>query len=153
MEKRVTEEPSTEEPTTTEPTTEKPTIITKPCNITTEVGLPVTLKCSVEGDPSHYLLGWMSRNAIIKKGEEHSVSTSPSFQSANGTVHYLTIHTVKTSGKYHCNVYTMSKKVVDQVTHQVIVDNGMIYHNRCTTLVLNFLLLQEMILTHLSSAR
>ena len=152
MEKQVTEEPSTEEPTTTEPTTEKPTIITKPCNITTEVGLPVTLKCYVEGDPSHYLVGWMSRNAIIKKGEEHSVSTSPSFQSANGTVHYLTIHTVKTSGKYHCNVYTMSKKVVDQVTHQVIVNNGMVYHNSCSTLVLNFLLLQEIILTHLSSA-
>ena len=113
-------------PVTEEPPTEKPTIVTEPCNITTEVGLPVTLKCYVEGDPSHYLVGWMSQNAIIKKGEEHSVSTSPSFQSANGTVHYLTIHTVKTSGKYHCNVYTMSKKVVDQVTHQVIVDNGMI---------------------------
>ena len=138
-------------PVTEEPTTQKPTIVTEPCNITTEVGLPVTLKCYVEGDPSHYLVGWMSQNAIIKKGEEHSVSTSPSFQSANGTVHYLTIHTVKTSGKYHCNVYTMSKKVVDQVTHQVIVDNGMIYHNRCFTLLYNCLLLQEMILTHLSS--
>ena len=101
-------------------------IISKPHNITTVVGLPVTLTCYVEGDPNHYWVGWMSRNSIIQAGEEHSVSTSPSFQSANGTVHYLTIHTVKTSGKYHCNVYTISKKVVDQVTHQVTVDNGKI---------------------------
>ena len=109
------------------PKIKKPKIISKSQNVTTKFGLPVTLKCYVEGDPKHYLVGWMNRNAIIKKGEEHSVSTSPSFQSANGTVHYLTVHTVKTSGKYHCNVYTMSKKVVDQVTHQVTVDNGMIY--------------------------
>ena len=124
-----------EKPVTEEPVTKEPTIISKPENITTVVGLPVTLKCYVKGDPSHYLVGWMSRNEIIQEGKEHSISTSPSFKSANGTVHYLTVHTVKTSGKYNCNVYTMSKKVVDQVTHQVVVDNGMTHHNCCVTLL------------------
>ena len=122
------EKPATEEPVTEEPVTEEPTIISKPENITTVVGLPVTLKCYVKGDPSHYLVGWMSQNEIIQEGKEHSMSTSPSFTSANGTVHYLTVHTVKTSGKYHCNVYTMSKKVVDQVTHQVHIGKGKIYY-------------------------
>ena len=111
---------------TEKPKIEEPKIISKSQNITIEYGLPITLTCYVDGDPSHYWVGWMSRNEIIQEGKEHSMSTSPSFTSTNGTVHYLTVHTVKTSGKYHCNVHTMSKKVVDQVTHQVVVDNGMI---------------------------
>lgn len=101
----------------------EPKITSEPQNITTEVGLPVTLRCYVEGDPSHYWVGWMSRNAIIQKGEEHSISTSPSFNSTNGTTHYLTIHSVKFSDKYHCKVYTITNKIVDQVTHQVHVNN------------------------------
>lgn len=99
-------------------------IISKSQNVTTGVGLPVTLKCYVEGDPSQYWVGWLSRNAMIHKGEDHSISTSPSLKSTNGTTHYLTIHSVKVSGKYHCKVYTVQKKVLDQVTHEVLVDNG-----------------------------
>ena len=37
--------------------------------------------------------------------------------------HYLT---VTVSDKYYCNVYTIENKVVDQVTHQIFVDNGTI---------------------------
>ena len=103
-------------------------IISKSQNVTTEVGLPVTLKCYVEGDPSQYWVGWLSRNDIIQKGEDYSTSTSPSLKSTNGTIHYLTIHSVKVSGKYHCKVYTIQKKVLDQVTHEVIVDNGTTLH-------------------------
>ena len=106
--------------------TVEPKIINEPENITTGVGLPVTLKCYVKGDPSHYIVGWISRNTVIQEGEEYSMSTSPSFKSTNGTAHYLTIHTVKVSDKYYCNVYTIENKVVDQVTHQIHVDNGMI---------------------------
>ena len=107
----------------------EPKIISKPQNVTTEVGLPVTLKCYVEGDPSHYWVGWMSRNSIIQKGGDYSISTSPSLKSTNGTTHYLTIHSVRVSGKYHCKVYTIQKKVLAQVTHQVLVDNGMILYS------------------------
>ena len=125
----------------------EPTITTKPQNIITAVGLPVTLTCHVEGDPSSYWVGWMSQHAIIQEGEDHSISTSPSFKSTNGTVHHLTIHRVKESGKYHCEVYTISKKV-DQVTHQVIADDGKIYPviaSRC----MHSLLLQKMTTNHL----
>lgn len=104
-----------------------PTIISEPQNVTIEAGLPVTLSCYVEGDPRHYWVGWMSRNTIIQNGEEHSISTSPSFKSTNGTSHYLTIHSVKSSGKYNCKVFTIQQNVaVDEVTHQVVVDNGTI---------------------------
>ena len=113
----------------------EPKITSKSQNVTTGVGLPVTLKCYVEGDPSHYWVGWMSRNAIIQKGEEYSISTAPGFKSTNGTTHYLTIHSVKVSGKYHCKVYTIEKKVLDQVTHQVLVDNGKISLYSCFTLI------------------
>ena len=116
--------------------TAEPKIINKPENITTEVGLPVTLKCYVEGDPNHYIVGWMSRYTLIREGEEYSMSNSTSFKSTNGTAHYLTIHTVKVSDKYYCNVYTIENKVVDQVTHQIRVNNGMIpYTCGCFTLL------------------
>ena len=105
---------------------EKPKIISKPQNITMKVGLPVTLRCYVEGDPTHYWIGWMSRNTIIQEGEEYSTSTSPSFKSTNGTTHYLTVHSVKVSDKYQCNVYTIKGKVLDQVTHQILINNGRI---------------------------
>ena len=75
--------------------TVEPKIINKPENITTGVGLPVTLKCYVERDPSHYIVGWISRNTAIQEGEENSISNATSFKSTNGTAHYLTIHTVK----------------------------------------------------------
>ena len=66
----------------------------------------------------------MSRNTIIKSGDEHSISTSPNFRSRNGTKHYLTIHSIKVSDKYECKVYTIQGDVQDQVTHHVIVDEG-----------------------------
>ena len=102
-----------------------PKIINKPRNITTDVGLPVTLTCYVEGDPSHYWVGWMSRHAVIQAGEEHSISTSPNFKSTNGTgtTHHLTIHSVKEAGKYECKVYTITGDVQDQLTHHIIVSD------------------------------
>ena len=96
-------------------------IINQPHNITTDVGLPVTLTCYVEGDPNHYWVGWMSRHTVIQAGEEHSISTSPNFKSSNGTIHHLTIHSVKEAGKYECKVYTIGGDVQDQVTHHVSV--------------------------------
>ena len=98
-----------------------PKIINQPRNITTNVGLPVTLTCYVEGDPNHYWVGWMSRHTIIQGGEEHSISTSPNFKSTNGTIHHLTIHSVKETGKYECKVYTIAGDVQDQVTHHISV--------------------------------
>ena len=98
-----------------------PKIINKPCNITTDVGLPVTFTCYVEGDPNEYWVGWMSRQTLIQAGEEHSISTSPSFKSTNGTAHHLTIHSVKEAGNYECKVYTIKGDVQDQVTHHVFV--------------------------------
>ena len=85
------------------------------------VGLPVTLSCHVKGDPTHYWVGWMYRDSIIQEGEQNAMSTS---RSTRGTHHYLTIHTVKESGKYKCNVYTI-KGLVNQVPHHVTVKNGM----------------------------
>ena len=104
-----------------------PTIISISQNVTTKVGLPVTLTCHIEGDLSHYWVRWMSRNAIVQEEEKHSISSSPSF---NGTVHYLTVHSVKVSREYSCKVCTINNEVVDEVTHQIHVDNGMIkqYH-------------------------
>ena len=86
------------------------------------VGLPVTLSCHVKGDPNHYWVGWMYRDSIIQEGEQNAISTA---RSTRGTHHYLTIHTVKESGKYKCNVYTI-KGPVHQVPHHVTVKNGMI---------------------------
>ena len=107
-----------------------PKIINKPCNVTTKVGLPVTLTCHIEGDPNHYWVGWMSRNTIIQEGEEHSISSSPSSKSSNGTAHYLTIHSVKKAGKYECKVYAITGDIQTQVTHQVFIPNGKEYiHN------------------------
>ena len=77
----------------------------------------------MKGDPNHYTVGWISRNTVIQEGEEYSMSNSTSF---HGTAHYLTIHTVKISDKYYCKVYTIENKVADQLTHQILVDNGMI---------------------------
>ena len=102
----------------------KPKVTTKCSNITTEVGLPVTLTCFVEGDPKHYWVGWLSRNTVIHTGEEHSISTAPNFRSPNGTIHYLTIHSIKKSGKYECKVFSMTGDVQDQVSHQVLVHEG-----------------------------
>ncbi|XP_065914888.1 uncharacterized protein [Dysidea avara] len=99
----------------------KPKITTKPTNVTTMVGLPVTLSCHVKGDPTHYWVGWMYRDSIIQEGEQNAMSTS---RSTRGTHHYLTIHTVKESGKYKCNVYTI-KGLVNQVPHHVTVKNDM----------------------------
>ena len=93
----------------------------KPRNITTDIGLPVTLTCCVEGDPNHYWVGWMSRHTIIQAGEEHSFSMSPSFKSTDGTIHYLTIHSVKGASEYECKVYTITGAVRDQLTHYVFV--------------------------------
>ena len=101
----------------------------------------------MEGDPSSYWVGWMSQYAIIQEGEDRSISTSPSFKSTNGTVHHLTIHRVKESGKYHCEVYTISKKV-DQVTHQVIADDGKIYSIIASHCICS-LLLQKMTMNNL----
>lgn len=98
-----------------------PKIINKPCNITTDAGLPVTFTCYVEGDPSQYWVGWMSRQTLIQAGEEHSISTSPNFKSTNGTAHHLTIHSVKEAGNYECKVYTITGDVQHQVTHHVFV--------------------------------
>ena len=104
-----------------------PRIINKPHNITTDIRLPVTLTCYVEGDPDHYWVGWMSRQTIIQAGEEHSISTSPNFKSTNGTTHHLTIHSVKEAGKYECKVYTMAGDVQDQITHHVfVITHGMV---------------------------
>ena len=101
-----------------------PKIINKPSNITIAVGLPVTFRCSVKGDPTHYWVGWMVRNAVIQKGEEYSIATSPNFQSVNGTSHYLTVHTVKEAGKFECIVYNPVGDVVDLLTHEVFISNG-----------------------------
>ena len=51
-----------------------PKIINKPSNVTIAVGLPITFRCSVEGDPTHYWVGWMVRNAVIQKREEYSIA-------------------------------------------------------------------------------
>ena len=107
----------------------EPKIISKPCNITTEVGQLVTLTCYVEGDPKHYWVGWMSRNTIIHAGDEHSISTSPSFRSLNGTVQHLTIHSVKVSSKYECILYTVEGDVQDKVTHNIAVHEGKDFNN------------------------
>ena len=118
-------------------------VITNNCsNITTEAGLPVTLTCYVEGDPNHYWVGWMSRNTIIHAGQEHSISTSPSYRSPNGTVHHLTIHSVKVSGKYECILYTVEGDVQDKVTHHVAVHEGKYFINP-QTVVLTFAVLQR----------
>ena len=104
--------------------------ITNNCsNVTTEVGLPVTLTCYVEGDPNHYWVGWMSRNTIIHAGDEHSISTSPNFRSLNGTAHHLTIHSVKVPGKYECVLYTVEGDVQDKITHHVDVHEGKDFNN------------------------
>ena len=102
---------------------ERPTRVTnKPSNVTINVGLPVTLTCYVQGDPNHYWVGWMSRQTVIQEGDEYSVSTSPNFKSPNGTIHHLTIHSVKEAGKYECKVYTIAGDFQDQVTHQIIIN-------------------------------
>ena len=100
-----------------------PKVINKPSNITTDIGLPVTLTCYVEGDPNHYWVGWMSRHTVIQAGEKHSISTSPNFKSANGTIYHLTIHSVKEAGKYECKVYAITGDVQDQVAHHIIVND------------------------------
>ena len=104
----------------------KPKITSKPCNITTKAGLPVTLTCYVEGDPNHYWVGWMSRHSVIQEGEEHSISTSLNSRSPNSTTYsyYLTAHSVKKSNEYECIVYTMEGVIQDRVTHHVLITEG-----------------------------
>ncbi|XP_065915517.1 limbic system-associated membrane protein-like [Dysidea avara] len=97
----------------------KPKITTKPTNVTTMVGLPVTLSCHVKGDPDHYWVGWMYRDSIIQEGEQYATSTA---RSTRGTHHYLTIHSVKQSGNYVCKVYTIHG-TVDETTNNVTVEN------------------------------
>ena len=102
----------------------KPKITTRPINATVErVGLPITLTCRVSGDPSHYWVGWVYKNSIIQRGNghSHSLSTSPSFISSNGTTHHITIHTVTVPGKYTCQVYSIEGEQLDHVTHQVSI--------------------------------
>ena len=120
-----------------------PKIINRPRNITTDIGLPVTLTCYVEGDPNHYWVGWMSRHTIIQGGKEHSISTSPNFKSSNGTIHHLTIHSVKEAGKFECKVYTITGDVQDQVTHHVSVTDhdGKELYMSCSQLAIYMLLL------------
>ena len=67
----------------------------------------------------------MVRNMIIQQGEEHSISTSPNFQSTNGTNHYLTIHAVKEASKYDCKVYSLEGDIEDFITHEVVISDGM----------------------------
>jgi len=103
--------------------------------LTTTVGLPVTLLCYVEGDPNHYWVGWMYRDSIIQEGEKYAMSTS---RSTRGTHHYLTIHTVKESGKYKCKVFTINGPV-DQVSNDVTAENGMsMKYQFCTYLDIHF---------------
>jgi len=98
-----------------------PKIVNKPTNVTVKVGLPVTLTCHVEGDPTHYWIGWMYRESIIEEGEHHAISTTASFR---GTSHHLTVHKVKVPGEYECKVFTIEGQVLDQTTHQVNIDQG-----------------------------
>ncbi|XP_065915521.1 uncharacterized protein [Dysidea avara] len=100
----------------------KPKITTKPTNVTTMVGLPVTLSCHVKGDPDHYWVGWMYRDSIIQEGEQYATSTA---RSTRGTHHYLTIHTVKQSGNYVCKVYTIHGSV-DETSNSVTIENDAI---------------------------
>ena len=79
------------------------------------------MTCHVEGDPAHYWVGWMHRESIIEEGEQHAMSTSPTF---HGTSHYLTVHKVKVPGEYECKVFTIGGQVQDQATHQVNIDQG-----------------------------
>ena len=102
----------------------KPKIIKKFSNIATDIGLPITLRCYVEGDPNHYWAGWLTRSTIAQAEEEKSNSTSLNFGLRNGTTHYLTIHSIKVPGKYECKVYTVTAEIQDQISHQVIVTEG-----------------------------
>jgi len=77
----------------------------------------------VKGDPSHYWVGWMSRNTIVQEGDKYSISNSPSFKSNNGTSHYLTVHSVKEAGKYECIVYNLAGEVEDFITHEVFLNS------------------------------
>ena len=115
----------------------KPKITSKSSYITTNIGLPVTLTCYVEGDPNHYWVGWMHRNTIIQSGEEHSISTSPNFRSRNGTTHHLTIHSIKISGKYECKVYSITGDCRDQVSHQVLISEGRHFTKQLTLLLIH----------------
>ena len=87
----------------------------------TDVGLPVTLRCQVEGDPGHYWIGWLKRNTIIQAEEE---TASPNFGLCNSTTRYLTIHSIKVPGKYECKMYTVTGDIQDQVSHQVFITEG-----------------------------
>ena len=100
----------------------KPKITSNSTNVTTTVGLPVTLSCHVEGDPNHYWVGWMHRESTIQQGEQYAMSTA---RTIRGTRHYLTIHTVKESGKYVCKLYTINGHVDQESSNTVTVENGM----------------------------
>ena len=103
----------------------KPEIISRPIKSTVEIGLPITLTCVVNGDPSHYWVGWLHKNFTIQTGDghSHSVSTSPtgSLLLPNSTSYHLTVHSVQAPGKYTCQVFNIEGKQLDNVTHQINV--------------------------------
>ena len=110
----------------------KPVIITKPTTTTVDqIGLPITLRCEVSGDPNHYWVGWMHKNSMIQRGDghSHSLSTSPSLSSPNSTSYHLTIHSVKVPGNYTCQVFSIEGKQLDHVTHEVTVKGMVIYNS------------------------
>ena len=84
-------------------------------------GLPITLTCEVDGDPSHYWVGWIHKNSIIQTGDgdSYSHSTSPSLTSPNGTSYHLTVHSVKAPGKYTCQVYSIEGEKLANMSHEV----------------------------------
>ena len=100
----------------------KPKLSKNSSNTATNVGLPVTMRCYVEGDPNHYWAGLLNRYTIVQAEEE--ISTTPNFGLCNSTTRYLTVHSIKVPGKYECKVYTVTEEVQDQVSHQVFVTEG-----------------------------
>ena len=93
----------------------------KTSNFATDVGLPVTVRCYVEGEPNHYWAGWLNRFTIVQAEEEIS---SSNFGFCNGTTRYLTVHSIKVPGKYECKLYIVTGEVQDQISHQVFVTEG-----------------------------
>ena len=88
----------------------------------TKIGLPITLRCYVEGDPNHYSVGWMSKNTILQ--QESSISSLPNNPSCNESIHYLTVHSIKISDKYVCKVFILTGDAQDQVNNRVLVTEG-----------------------------
>ena len=52
----------------------KPEITPKPINASVKrVGSPITLTCTVSGDPNHYWVGWLFKDSIIQRGDAFSL--------------------------------------------------------------------------------